>query len=368
MSKISFANKQQPFYKSVKASVEDYFSKTQQKKTGNWKLYAKTLLLIPLALGTYIFLLTGTYPDVIGILLSVLLGFTLVAIAFNVMHDACHGSYSSRKWVNDLLSLTMNALGSNAMIWKIKHNILHHTYTNIDGLDDDIAKLPVLRLCPTQPRMGIHRHQHWYMFIVYSLSSLLWVYLTDFMKYFSRKIVVTEMKLTTRDHVVFWSSKLLYLFFYVALPVYFVGFWPWLAGYLTVNMTMGLTLGLVFQLAHVVEKTGFEQTGPEDKVLDEEWAVHEIKTTANFAPGSRFITWFVGGLNYQIEHHLFPRISHVHYPAISRIVRNECRRFNLPYHSYGSMTEAIASHYRTMKALGNGQPLPANRAMSGIHG
>jgi linoleoyl-CoA desaturase len=359
MSKISFAHKKQPFYTSVKLSVNEYFRKTEQKKTGNWKLYAKTMLLIPLALLIYVFLLTGTYHPALGMLLSVLLGFTLVAIAFNVMHDACHGSYSSRKWVNGLLSLTMNALGSNAMIWKIKHNILHHTYTNIDGLDDDIAKLPVLRLCPTQPRLPIHRHQHWYMFIVYSLSSLLWVYLTDFMKYLSRKIVVTEMKLTTRDHLVFWASKLLYLFFYAVLPIYFVGFGPWLLGYLAVNMTMGLTLGLVFQVAHVVEKTAFETTGPEDKVLDDEWAVHEIKTTANFAPGNRFITWFVGGLNFQVEHHLFPRVSHIHYPAISRIVRNECRKFNLPYHSYQKMTEAIASHFRTMKYLGNGTLLPS---------
>ncbi len=252
MPKISFANKEQPFYRSVKSSVNEYFTKTQQKKTGNWHLYVKTLVLIPLALLIYVFLLAGTYHAIVGILLSVLLGFTLVAIAFNVMHDACHGSYSSRKWVNGLLSFTMNALGSNAMIWKIKHNILHHTYTNIDGLDDDIAKLPVLRLCPTQPRMPIHKYQHKYMFLVYSLSSLLWVYLTDFIKYFSRKIVVTEMKLTAWDHVVFWTSKLLYVFFYAALPIYFVGFWPWLIGYLAVNMTMGLTLGLVFQLAHVV--------------------------------------------------------------------------------------------------------------------
>jgi linoleoyl-CoA desaturase len=362
MSKISFNNQTQPFYKSVKRSVDEYFVRTGQHKTGNWKLYSKTLILIPAALGIYAFLLRGSYAAITGIGLSVLLGFVLVAIAFNVMHDACHGSYSSKKWVNDVLSYTMNALGSNAMIWKIKHNILHHTYTNIDGLDDDIAKLPVLRLCPTQPRMAMHKYQHQYMFLVYSLSSLLWVGLTDFMKYFSRKIVVTEMKLSLKDHIVFWGSKLLYAFFYIALPIYFVGVGPWLLGYLLVNMTMGLTLGLVFQLAHVVEKTEFEQTAEGHKLLDEEWAVHEIRTTANFAPGNPFITWFVGGLNYQVEHHLFPRVSHVHYPAISEIVREECRKFNLPYHTYARMTEAIGSHYRTMKALGYGQPLAVQKS------
>jgi linoleoyl-CoA desaturase len=361
MSKVSFNNQGQPFYRSLKDSVEQYFAETGMKRTGNWKLYLKTLILIPGAFALYSFLLWGQYSPFVGILLSALLGAVLVAVAFNVMHDACHGSYSSKKWVNDLLSLTMNALGSNAMIWKMKHNVLHHTYTNIDGLDDDIAKLPVLRLCPTQPRMGMHKYQHIYMFGVYALSCLLWVYLTDLMKYFSRKIVVTEMKLTPWDHVVFWLSKALYVVFYVAIPIYFVGFMPWLVGYLVMSTTMGLILALVFQLAHVVEKTEFEHSAEGTRRINEEWAIHEIRTTANFAPKHPLITWFTGGLNYQVEHHLFPRVSHVHYPALSKIVESECRKFNLPYHTYPKMSQAIASHYRLMKALGNGEPIGQQR-------
>jgi linoleoyl-CoA desaturase len=352
MSKISFNNSSQPFYSSVKTAVDAYFRQSGQKKTGNWKLFIKTLILIPLALGMYFFLMFGQYPAYLGIGLSALLGTTLVAIAFNVMHDACHGSYSTKKWINEILSLTMNALGSSALIWKIKHNILHHTYTNVDGLDDDIAKLPVLRLCPTQSRMPVHRYQHIYMFAVYSFSTLLWIYLTDLLKYFSRKIVVTEMKMTVKDHIVFWVSKILYVAFYVIIPIMLVGFLPWLVGYLMVNMTMGLILALVFQLAHVVEKTQFEKAGETRRLIDQEWAVHEILTTANFNPRNKWISWFVGGLNFQIEHYLFPRVSHIHYPAISRIVEAECRKFNLPYHSYPTMREAIASHVRIMKRFG----------------
>jgi linoleoyl-CoA desaturase len=253
----------------------------------------------------------------------------------------------------------MNALGSNAYIWKIKHNVVHHTYTNIDGIDDDIAKSPVLRHCQTQKWVPAHRFQHLYMFLLYGLSTILWVFVTDLVKYFTKKIVVTEMKMTTKEHIIFWTSKLLYVFFYFVLPILFVGWQAWLIGYLIMNITLGITLSLVFQLAHVVEKTAFELAEDKPKTINSEWAIHEVITTANFAPKNKFISWFVGGLNYQIEHHLFPRVSHVHYPAISNIVREECARFNIPYHYYPTMTEALISHYRVMRRLGENKSAAA---------
>jgi linoleoyl-CoA desaturase len=353
MAKVSFDNSNgQVFFSSLKKSVNDYFTTHKIKKTGNSRLYFKAAVLIPLAFIIYVFFLFGTYSAIAGIALSLLLGLTLVSIAFNVMHDACHGSFSSKKWVNELMSLTMNALGSNASIWKIKHNIVHHTYTNVDGIDDDIAKSPVLRLCPSQKWVPMHRYQFIYMFLLYSLSTILWVFLTDMIKYFSKKIVVTEMKFSTKEHMLFWGSKALYLLFYVVLPVMLVGWQAWLVGYLIVNMTMGLTLSIVFQLAHVVEATSFEEAGEQARVIESEWAIHELKTTANFATRSKAISWFAGGLNFQVEHHLFPRVSHVHYPAISNIVKLECAKFNIPYHDYKTMSAAIASHVRVMKKLG----------------
>lgn len=352
MAKVTFNNTQRVFYTSVKKSVEQYFVQNKLKQTGNWKLYYKAAILFPLSIGIYLFLLLATYTTIIGLMASFVLGLALVSIAFNVMHDACHGSFSSRKWVNELMGLTMNALGSSAFIWKIKHNVVHHTYTNIDGIDDDIAKSPLLRQCTTQKWVPAHRFQFVYMFPLYAASTILWVFLTDMVKYFTKKIVVTDMKISAREHVIFWVSKALYIIFYGVLPVLCVGWQAWFIGYLIVNITMGLTLSIVFQLAHVVEKTSFENAGGQPKVIDVEWAVHEIKTTANFAPNNKMISWFVGGLNYQIEHHLFPRMSHIHYPAISRIVREQCVQFNLPYHYYPTMMLAVASHVKVMKDLG----------------
>jgi linoleoyl-CoA desaturase len=353
MAKITFNNKNNQFFQSVKTSVDSYFKNNELKKTGNWKLYLKAWLLIPLAFAIYLYILFGHYNGAAGILLAALLGSTLVSIAFNVMHDACHGSYSGRKWVNELMGYTMNILGANAFIWKIKHNIIHHTYTNIDGVDDDLANGPLLRLCNTQKWMPIHRFQFLYMFLLYAVSTLAWMFGSDYKKYFTRRIHSTPInKIDIKQHIIFWCSKLIYLFFYVAVPIYFIGWQAWLAGFIIIHATMGVVLSIVFQLAHVVEKTGFEKAEEPRKVIESEWAIHEVKTTANFAAQNKVISWLVGGLNFQIEHHLFPQISHIHYPAISKIVRHQCLLFGLPYNSYPTMRQAVYSHIRLMKLLG----------------
>lgn len=353
MPKVTFNNKNALFFPSLKSAVEDYFKSNNIRKTGNWKLYLKTAILIPVAIVLYISLLFISMPVALSIILCAVLGFVLASIGFNVMHDACHGCYSTNGRINDTLGLTLNALGGNAFIWKQKHNVIHHTYTNVDGVDDDIAKSPLMRQCRTQKWVPMHRIQHIYVVLVYAISSFAWVFIMDFVKYLSRKVYTTPlqpMKLT--DHMIFWGSKVLYLAFYIALPIALVGWKAWAIGFTVMHLIMGFTLAIVFQLAHVVEETEFEVVGVDAKVIENEWAIHQIKTTANFAPGHKLISWFVGGLNYQVEHHLFPRISHVHYPALSKIVAAKCAEHNLPYHSIPTMQGAVVSHFRFMKELG----------------
>ncbi|HUR09911.1 MAG TPA: acyl-CoA desaturase [Flavitalea sp.] len=353
MAKVTFNNRNIVFYTELKSAVEEYFTTNAIKKTGNWKLYAKALTLIPTAIFLYVTLIFYPYPGWVAILLSGLLGVVIASIGFNVMHDACHGSYSSKKWVNNLLGYTLNAMGGNSFIWKFKHNIIHHTYTNVDGIDDDIAKSPIMRQCSTQKWVPAHRYQHIYVVLVYAISSFAWVAMMDFNKYMKQKVFSTPLqKMSRTDHIVFWVSKVLYAFFYVALPIYFVGWQAWAIGFSCMHLTMGLTLAIVFQLAHVVEHTEFETAGIDAKMIDNEWAIHQVKTTANFAPRNLLVNWVVGGLNYQVEHHLFPKISHIHYPQISPIVEKVCQKHNLPYNRYWTMTAAVASHFRMMKQLG----------------
>lgn len=353
MSKVTFNNKSSVFYNDLKIAVEKYFQERKLQKTGNWKLYVKTAVLIPSAVALYLAVLLFDMPVLLTISLGCLFGFALASIGFNVMHDACHGSYSSRKWLNNILGLSLNALGGNAFIWKFKHNIIHHTYTNVDGIDDDIAKSPVMRQCITQKWVPAHRFQHFYVWFFYAISTILWIFIMDFSKYFSRRIMLTPLqKMDRKEHILFWLSKFLYVVFYIAVPVFFMGWGPWAIFFTSFQIVMGLTLAIVFQLAHVVEHTEFELAGVEPKHIENEWAVHQVKTTANFAPRNKIISWYVGGLNYQVEHHLFPKVSHVHYPAISSIVEKTCRRFNLPYNKYPTMTEAIGSHFKMLRELG----------------
>jgi linoleoyl-CoA desaturase len=294
-----------------------------------------------------------TMPAAIALALCALLGLTLSSIGFNVMHDACHGSYSSKKWLNNILGLSLNAIGGNAFFWKQKHNVLHHTYTNITGADDDIAQSKLLRQSPAQEWKPFHRYQHIYVTVAYALTLFMWVGVRDFEKYFTRKIHNTPLQpMSVNEHITFWVSKALYLVFYVLIPILCVGPLAWLIGYLTMGIVTGVVISYVFQLAHAVEGPEFDSVGIDDKLIETEWAVHQIKTTANFAPQNKFISWAVGGLNYQIEHHLFPRVSHIHYPALSKIVKDHCQQFQLPYHSFPTVSHAIGSHLRTMKHLG----------------
>ncbi len=359
MYKVSFSNKDHSFHQELKRSVDQYFSTNHINKTGNWKLYIKTATLVPAALAIYLLLLLVHFPLMVGILLCTLLGFIFASIGFNIMHDACHGAYSKRPWVNTLMGLSLNLLGGNAFIWKFKHNIIHHTYTNIDGIDDDIAKSPLMRQCPSQKWVKAHRFQHFYVVLVYAISSFAWVTMMDFNKYFKRKIHNTTLqKMDAEEHIIFWMSKVMYAIFYIIVPVHFVGWQAWAIGFTCMHITMGLTLALVFQLAHVVEDAEFVfAPGIEPQKIEDEWAIHQVRTTANFAPRNKFVSWFVGGLNFQIEHHLFPRVSHVHYPAISSIVKQTCNNYHIRYNEYRTMTGAVASHFRMMKMLGK-KPVP----------
>jgi linoleoyl-CoA desaturase len=353
MPKVSFSNHNATFFAELRQKVDAYFDEKQVKKTGNWRLYLKTSLLIPIALTLYILLLAYSFPVWLVMIMSATLGLAMASIGFNVMHDACHGSYSSKKWVNNTLSLTMNALGGNAFMWKQKHNIIHHTYTNVDGVDDDIAKSPLIRQCTTQKWLPMHRIQHIYLLLVYAITSIAWAFLMDYTKYFSKRVQKTPLqKMNFSDHFMFWLSKALYIVFYIVLPIAIKGVAFWLVCFFSLHVVLGITLAIVFQLAHVVEHTEFEWVGDDDKKIEAEWAAFQVKTTANFATNNKIINWIVGGLNFQVEHHLFPRISHIHYPALSKIVSETCKKHDLPYHNFPTMWSAIVSHFRFMKQMG----------------
>ena len=341
------------FHATLKERVNLYFTENQKPMTGNFGLFFKAALLCAGYIFIY-FQLLFFMPSVwIAIPECIIFGFLTAAIGFNVMHDGAHGSFSKHKGLNKMAAFSLNFLGASGIMWNMKHNIIHHTYTNIDGVDDDIEVRPWMRFATTQKKMKLHKFQHYYFWFLYTLLHLIWIFLTDYQKYFKRKIgTVALRKMTVREHISFWTAKVLYAFAFVALPIWLLGFSTWLIGFLIITMVTGFTISIVFQLAHTVEDTEFPLPDAVSNKIENEWAIHQIHTTANFATRERVVTWLIGGLNFQIEHHLFPKISHVHYPAISKITKKTCLEFGINYIEYPRMTTAIHSHVMYLKRLG----------------
>jgi linoleoyl-CoA desaturase len=355
MSKIKFNNADAHFFNTLKQRVNNYFDHNNIKPTGNYKLYSKTIILITTLVSAYTWLVFFTpESNLLSIFICLLMGVNVAAIGFNVMHDGAHGSYSSRKWVNTFMGFSLNILGGNVYIWSQKHNINHHSYTNVEGMDDDIDIRPYIRVHADQKKLWYHRFQHYYGLLLYGLTYLFWVFLNDFNKYFTGKIAEhTHMrKMDAPEHFNFWISKVLYVFFFIVLPFFFAGVVPTIIGYLIMAFSAGIVIAIVFQLAHVVENTEFITPQGDSMKIETEWAKHQINTTVNFATRSKSMSWLLGGLNFQVEHHLFPKISHVHYPEINKIVKETCQEFGVIYKEFPTVFAAIRSHLLHLKKAG----------------
>lgn len=353
MTAPKFLARANSFHAELRKRINDYFIEVGKAKTGNYELFTKAIILVVSFIFIYIHLVFFTPWYWVAAIECFLLGGLTAAIGFNVMHDGAHGSFSKYKWVNELAGISLNFLGANVFMWKTKHNVVHHTFTNIDGVDDDIDARPFLRMCETQKRYKMHRYQHIYFWIAYSLLYLYWVFFTDYEKYFTKKVGSMPMgSMNIQEHIIFWVFKVMHLALFVIIPIYMVGFVPWLIGFIIYSMVTGFVLSIVFQLAHVVEETNFAVPVQPKNEIEDEWAIHQLNTTANFATKNKLITWLVGGLNYQIEHHLFPQISHVHYPAISKIIKQACAEYGVRYIEFPRTRTAIASHVAHLRQLG----------------
>ena len=353
MSNPKFPKIPVSFHSELKKRISEYFKEAGKPTTGNFSLYFKAILLISSFIGIYIHLVFFTPPAAWAIFECVMLGFLTAAIGFNVMHDGAHGSFSKYKWLNGMASNAASFLGASQLMWKTKHNVIHHTYTNIHGVDDDIEARPFLRLCDEQVYYRIHKYQHFYFWAAYSLLYLYWVFVTDYKKYFTLRIGPTPIRrLSASEHFFFWFYKISHAFIFVIIPIYVVGVIPWLVGFLTMSLVAGFVLSIVFQLAHTVEHTHFPMPNEVTGKMEDEWALHQLKTTANFATKNKVVSWLVGGLNFQVEHHLFPKISHIHYPAISKIIKKACQEHGVQYIEYKRVWNAVASHIAFLKEMG----------------
>lgn len=354
--KFSSASNSQ-FYATLRSRVNQYFSQHQLSQHANGQMWGKTAFFLAGFAGIYLIIISGLLSSIWLLLpLAAVLGMFSAFVGFNVCHDAMHGALSVNKKVNKLFGFIFNLIGANPYVWSITHNVVHHTYTNIPGHDEDIEVAPgLIRIAEGEKVNPIQRYQHWYAFPLYSLASLSWVFRKDYVKFFQKKIGAHQNKHPQVEYFNLFFYKALYYFLFIVLPllVLDITWWQFLIGFLLLHISEGLTMGLVFQLAHVVEGTNFPVPNETGRV-EEAWAEHQMRTTANFATHSKLAAFFLGGLNRQIEHHLFPKVCHIHYGEISVIVKKTALEFDLPYIENKSFLHALHSHFLTLKKLSKG--------------
>lgn len=353
---VKFNNQAQAdFFLTLRKRVNQHFKDHNITRFGNGEMIGKTIVLLTAYLGSFAAILTLNISAWLLLPFALLMGLAMAGIGMSIMHDALHGSYSKSAAVNKFMGRSLNFLGGSAFIWNIQHNVLHHTYTNIHGMDEDIETKVIVRLCKHAPVKHFYRFQHLYVFFAYGLMTLLML-VSDFIKLFKyhKKGMVEKKKVRiSREYVKMVAYKVVYLFMMLGLPLLLtsLAWWQVLIGFLIIHLTAGYILSIVFQLAHIVE--GTEQPIPDGEgTMENAWAVHQLQTTANFSRDNRLLNWYVGGLNFQIEHHLFPNICHVHYRQLSKIVQQTAEEFQLPYNLKPSFGQALQSHIRMLKVLG----------------
>ena len=342
------------FFATTRKRVDDYFKETNTSRNATTGMWAKTLIFLTGFIALYALILSNMFTVWAMLPIAILLGMFSAFVGFNVCHDAIHGSFSANKNINKFFSYLFHFLGASPYVWSITHNVVHHTYTNIPGHDEDIDVAPgLIRISEEDPVNRIQRYQHWYAFPLYSLASISWAFRKDYKKFFQARLGNQEMKHPKKEYFNLFFYKGLYYFLFIVLPllVLDIAWWQFLIGFLAMHLAQGLTMGLVFQLAHVVEGTDFpvpDTTGN----MEEAWADHQMRTTANFAGSCPVAAFFLGGLNRQIEHHLFPKVCHIHYGKIGKIVKETALEFNIPYIESPTFLSALRSHYRMLKKFG----------------
>ena len=356
-NKIQF-NTQSDFYRELIRNVNDYFKANNISKYGNRRMIIKTICMFAFYFAPFSLLFLDFGFGLWSVLvLYALMGIGKSGIGLSVMHDANHNSFSKNQKVNKWMSYSMNIVGGSSINWKIQHNVLHHTFTNVHGHDEDINAPFILRFSPHQKYYLIHKFQFIYSWFFYGFLTLGWIMYQDYgqlIGYNKRGLLKSQKTTFSKEFTILILTKISYLAYIIALPMIFgpAVWWSYLVGFAIMHYVAGFILSIIFQPAHVIEETEFPLTDESGK-LATGWAEHQLMTTCNFARNSRIFSWFVGGLNFQVEHHLFPNICHVHYPGISAIVKATAEKFNLPYYSQRTFLSALVAHGKMLYRLGN---------------
>jgi linoleoyl-CoA desaturase len=341
------------FQAELRRRVDTFFRTTGRRQRDCWQMYLKTVILVAVFAASYILLVVGAQRWWQALPLAVLLGLAAAGIGFNIQHDGGHQAYSNRRWINKLMAMTLDVIGGSSYVWNCKHAIIHHTYVNITDHDADINLGIFGRLTPHQKWLRFHRWQHVYLWPLYGLLAIKWHLLSDVRNVVTGRIGGRRFPRPRGWQLAgFLVGKVMFLALAFGLPSLFHPVWVVLSYYVVAALVVGMTLSVVFQLAHCVEQAEFPMPRPDTGRIENAWAIHQAETTVDFARRSWVVGWLLGGLNFQIEHHLFPRICHVNYPAMSKLVEETCREFGVRYTEHSSFRAGLASHFHWLQRMG----------------
>ncbi len=355
-AKVRFAQSG-AFHQDLKARVDAYFATLGSSERDVPAMYMKSLVILVWFSVSWAWLVLGSPPAWLAIPLAISIGLAVAGVGMSVQHDANHGGYSRYPWVNRVMGWTMDAAGASSYVWRVKHNAIHHTFTNIHEQDDDLDIGLLARWTEDQRHKPWHRWQHFYTWVLYGLLLPKWVFLDDFSNIAKGRIGKHKLaRPSTAQWVSLLAGKIVFVAWALVIPMLWHPAWIVIGLFFVMCFTVGFTLSVTFQLAHCVEEASFPRA-PENGRMPLDWAEHQLQTTVDFAMRNRLLTWYMGGLNFQVEHHLFPRVCHLHYPALAKLVAATAKDHGLQYHATPRFHVAIASHYRLLRRLGHGPQL-----------
>ncbi|HYF68399.1 MAG TPA: acyl-CoA desaturase [Ohtaekwangia sp.] len=354
---VLFAPTHRDFTSTLNKRVNEYFKSTGKSRYANGAMVLKTVVMFGMYWIPYALILSGITNSALLLALAIIMGLGMAGIGLSVMHDANHGAYSQKGWVNTLIGYSLNLVGASAFNWKMQHNVLHHTYTNVHDEDEDISPRGVLRLSPHTPWKPMHKYQFIYAWFLYGLMTMMWMLVNDYrrlIRYQNNGLAKKHNANIAAEWLILLTTKFINIGYILVIPLVFTSI-PWyqiVTGIFILHYITGFILAIIFQPAHVIEGTEFPLPDENPYSLQTNWAVHQLRTTTNFGNRSTWFSWYVGGLNFQIEHHLFPNVCHVHYKALSKIVKATTKEFGLPYKNADTFFQALAGHGRLLKQLG----------------
>ena len=341
------------FQRELRRRVEAHIREQGIRERDCPRMYLKTAIILTTFALTYCLLVFAASTWWQALPLSVLLGLAIAEIGFNIQHDGGHKAYSDRAWVNKLMAMTLDLVGGSSYVWRWKHVVFHHMYVNVSGHDTDIDLGIFGRLSPDQPRRAVYRWQQWYLWPLYGVMVVKWHFFDDYRDVLTGRMGANPFPRPKGwELVLFVGGKLTFMVLAFGIPLLFHPFWSVALFYVITVGVVGVVLSVIFQLAHAVEEASFPSPEPGSSRMQQPWAVHQVATTVDFARDDRLVSWLVGGLNFQIEHHLFPTLCHLDYPAIAGIVERTCAEFGVPYAANPSFHGAVASHFRWLRRMG----------------